>query len=314
MAGINGLSSGADLSILFGSGNQKSNVDYSSVLNLDLADVASVRNGSYGKLLKQHYAGIKADAKAVDGDTDKKLTSIKTDADKLVKAADAFNDSSLFETKKIDGDGGKQTEEFADKDKLGSAVKDFVKAYNAAIDSAGESGTKSVLRTGGWMANMTKQNAGMLSAVGITVGGDDKLSFDEEAFKKADVTTVKDVFSGVNSYASQVSAKAGSLSRATATTEALYDKNARWTPQAQSFAKENIERISGSSGEDTEKTEEKPKTTLTEADSEKLTGLQDQRSKLMKEYEKLDNVEKIREYDRQIADIDKQIKELNGAV
>nr|MCR4640944.1 hypothetical protein [Lachnospiraceae bacterium] len=67
-----------------------------------------------------------------------------------------------------------------------------------------------------------------------------------------------------------------------------------------------------------EKTEDKPavpgteKKTLTEADSDRLKELQEKRDKLSKEYEKLDSVDKIREYDKQIADIDKEMKELGG--
>ena len=58
MAGISGLSSGIDYSVLFGtsSDKQSSSTDYSSILNLDLTEVASVRKGSYGKLLKS-FAG-----------------------------------------------------------------------------------------------------------------------------------------------------------------------------------------------------------------------------------------------------------------
>ena len=318
MAGIQGLSSGPDYSALFATSGQKDkSADYSSILNLDLADVASVRNGSYGKLLKNYYREAKAGAKEVDGDTDAKLTSIKEDADKLVAAADKLNNSKLYETKTTKDENGKTKEEFADSDKLVSAVKDFVNAYNAAIDSAGDSETKSVLRTGGWMAGMTKQNVNMLGDVGITVGEDDKLRFDEETFKKANVTTVKDVFSGVNSYASQVGAKAASISRATQNTEAMYSDKGKWTSSVNSLAESAISKVTGDTDKE-EKTEtvasgsEKEKKTLTEADSEKLKELQEKRDKLMKEYEKLDSVEKIKDYDTQLAAIDKEMTELGG--
>ncbi len=318
MAGIQGLGGGPDYSVLFATSGQKDNTaDYSSILNLDLADVASVRNGSYGKLLKNYYQQAKSGAKEVDGDTDATLTSIKSDADKLVKASDALNDQKLYETKSVKGEDGKTKEEFADKDGLVSKVKDFVKAYNATIDSAGDSKTKSVLRTGSWMAGMSRQNANLLGEVGIKIGADDKLSFDEETFKNANVTTVKDVFSGVNSYASQVSAKAGSISRATQNTEALYSEKGKWTSSVNSLAESAISKVTG----DTDKEEktgtvsgdsDKEKKTLTEADSEKLKELQEKRDKLMKEYEKLDSVEKIKDYDAQLAAIDKEMTELGG--
>ncbi len=267
MAGISGLSSGINYSVLFGtSDKQSSSVDYSSIMNLDLAEVASVRKGSYGKLLKSYYAQEKAEAKASVGDTDAKLTNIKADADKLGKAADALGNSSLYKTKTVTDDNGKTSEVLADADKAAGAVKDFVKAYNAAIDSAGDSETKSVLRQGGWMANMSKQNSRLLAEVGITIGSDDKLSFNEDTFKKASVTTVKELFSGNDSYASQVSTKAGSISRATQNAgAATYNASGNWSTQANNMAKESIAKLTGETEENEEETDPSKKITINEA-------------------------------------------------
>ena len=267
MAGISGLSSGINYSVLFGtSDKQSSSVDYSSIMNLDLAEVASVRKGSYGKLLKSYYAQEKAEAKASVGDTDAKLTSIKADADKLGKAADALGSSSLYKTKTVTDDNGKTSEVLADADKAAGAVKDFVKAYNAAIDSAGDSETKSVLRQGGWMANMSKQNSRLLAEVGITIGSDDKLSFNEDTFKKANVSTVKELFSGTDSYASQVSAKAGSISRATQNAgAATYNASGNWSTQANNMAKESLAKLTGETEEKEEETGPSKKITINEA-------------------------------------------------
>ena len=267
MAGISGLSSGINYSVLFGtSDKQSSSVDYSSIMNLDLAEVASVRKGSYGKLLKSYYAQEKAEAKASVGDTDAKLTNIKADADKLGKAADALGNSSLYKTKTVTDDNGKTSEVLADADKAAGAVKDFVKAYNAAIDSAGDSETKSVLRQGGWMANMSKQNSRLLAEVGITIGSDDKLSFNEDTFKKASVTTVKELFSGNDSYASQVSTKAGSISRATQNAgAATYNASGNWSTQANNMAKESIAKLTGETEEKEEETDPSKKITINEA-------------------------------------------------
>ena len=267
MAGISGLSSGINYSVLFGtSDKQSSSVDYSSIMNLDLAEVASVRKGSYGKLLKSYYAQEKAEAKASVGDTDAKLTNIKADADKLGKAADALGNSSLYKTKTVTDDNGKTSEVLADADKAAGAVKDFVKAYNAAIDSAGDSETKSVLRQGGWMANMSKQNSRLLAEVGITIGSDDKLSFNEDTFKKANVSTVKELFSGNDSYASQVSTKAGSISRATQNAgAATYNASGNWSTQANNMAKESIAKLTGETEEKEEETDPSKKITINEA-------------------------------------------------
>lgn len=276
MAGISGLSSGINYSVLFGgtSDKQSSSVDYSSIMNMDLAEVASVRKGSYGKLLKSYYAQEKADAKASVGDTDAKLTSIKSDADRLGMKADALGNSSLYKTKTITDDNGKKSEVLENPDKAAGAVKDFIKAYNATIDSAGDSDTKSVLRNGGWMANTSKQNARLLAEVGITVGSDDKLSFNEDTFKKASASTVKELFSGVDSYASQVSAKADAISRATQNAgAATYNAKGNWSTQANNMAKESIAKLTGSTEEKEEENDPSKKITINEEALQQATTL-----------------------------------------
>ena len=275
MAGISGLSSGVNYSVLFGGNSDKqSSVDYSSIMNLDLAEVASVRKGSYGKLLKSYYAQEKADAKSSVGDTDAKLTNIKSDADKLSMAADALGSSSLYKTKTVTDDNGKKSEVLENPDKAAGAVKDFVKAYNAAIDSAGDSDTKSVLRNGGWMANTSKQNARLLAEAGITIGSDDKLSFNENTFKKANASTVKELFAGVDSYAAQVGAKADAISRATQNAgAATYNARGNWSTQANNMAKESIAKLTGSTEEKEEENDPSKKITINEETLQQATTL-----------------------------------------
>ncbi len=50
------------------------------------SDYASIKNGSYGKLLKAYYAKQDADKKAGSGDSPQKLTMMKTGADALQKS------------------------------------------------------------------------------------------------------------------------------------------------------------------------------------------------------------------------------------
>ena len=66
-----------------------------------LSDYAAIKNGSYGKLMKAYYAKQDAEKLSGKGDTSQKLTLMKTSADSLKKSADALNDSSLWEKKKI---------------------------------------------------------------------------------------------------------------------------------------------------------------------------------------------------------------------
>ena len=97
------------------------------------------------------------------GDTSQKLTLMKTSADSLKKSADALNDASLWEKKKIkkkDEKTGEETEvEDYDWDAITKKVKSFIDDYNDVVKEAGESNTKDVLRNASWMTDMTDKTA-----------------------------------------------------------------------------------------------------------------------------------------------------------
>ena len=208
--------SGYDFSALMGTSNT------SSSSNL-LADYASIKNGSYGKLLKAYYAKQDAES-AVSGDSKQSLTLMMSSADSLKKSADALNDSSLWEKKKIkkkDEETGEETEvEDYDWDAITKAVKSFIEDYNAVVKAAGDSETKNVLRNAAWMTGITESTQNLLSSVGITIGKGNQLELDEDALKKANINTLKSLFTGTGSFADKISQKAGSISRAAANASA----------------------------------------------------------------------------------------------
>ena len=154
--------------------NRTNYSDSSSVGNTNmLSDYAAIKNGSYGKLMKAYYAKQDAEKLSGKGDTSQKLTLMKTSADSLKKSADALNDSSLWEKKKIKKKDEKTGEEIEvedyDWDKIPKAVKSFVEDYNDVVKEAGESNTKDVLRNASWMTGMTDKNSNMLAKIGITI-------------------------------------------------------------------------------------------------------------------------------------------------
>ena len=185
-----------------------------------LSDYASIKNGSYGKLLKAYYAKQDAENASMSGDSRQKLTLMRSSADSLKKSADALNHSSLWEKKKIkkkDEETGEETEE-EDYDwaSITKAVKSFLEDYNAVVGQAGDSDTKNVLRSAMWMTGITDSTENLLSRVGITIGKGNKLELDEDALKEANVTTLKSLFTGSGSFADKISQKAGSLSKVAA--------------------------------------------------------------------------------------------------
>lgn len=155
----NKYNSNVDYSALFGETSNSSSLGGTNILS----DYASIKNGSYGKLLKAYYAKQDAEKTAGTGDTSQKLTLMKTSANSLKKSADALNASSLWEKKKIkkkDEKTGEETEvEDYDWEAITKAVKSFIEDYNDVVKEAGESNTKDVLRNAAWMTGMMDKSS-----------------------------------------------------------------------------------------------------------------------------------------------------------
>ena len=213
-----------DYSFLFGTTQLSS-----SSGSFSLSDYVAIKNGSYGKLLKAYYAKQDADKASSGGDTVQKSTLMKSGADALKKSADALNNADLWKKKNIKKKDEKTGEEIEaydyDWDAISKAMKSFVEDYNEVVEQAGDSNSKDVLRNAVWMTGMIESNENILSKIGITVGKGNKLELDEEALKKAGISSFKALFMGHNSFADKVSMKAKSISNAAARYTGTYKSN-----------------------------------------------------------------------------------------
>lgn len=195
-----------------------------------LSDYASIKNGSYGKLMKAYYGGSASDSvksmanksTANKSSSSLKLTEqeskeyakIQTSTDALKESADALlatGSKSVFNmidiTKKNE-DGTETTEKGYDVESIYKAVNDFVKNYNSVINAVGETDDSTVLRRATNMVNGTIANLKSLLSMGITINDNSTLSLDKDEFMKADMSKVKTLFNGNGSYAYSVSAQA----------------------------------------------------------------------------------------------------------
>lgn len=229
-----------------------------------LSDYASIKNGSYGKLMKAYCARKEAEKKAsVSGDSAQKLTLMRSNADALKKSAEALGDSSLWEKKKVrkkDEETGEEVEtEDYDWDAITKAVKSFVDDYNAVVEQAGNSDTQKVLQQAVWMTDTTEKTQKLLSKIGLHIGKGNKLELDEEALKKANINTLKSTFSGRGSFADKVIQKAGSISRAAsvaaaqAKTKTTYTRNGNYSDALSKMFSSTVDKKVG------DKTTEKDK-------------------------------------------------------
>lgn len=242
--GIN-IMAKTDYSMLF-SGLSGSPAGGNSILggSFSLVDYATIKNGSYSKLMKAYYgqnssavsSGVNKLVSGSNIDDSKSITALKSASDSLTKAVEALLDNgkdSVFKQKDImlkDENGVETSEKGYDTDAIYKKVSAFVDAYNKVLSAAGDSNNTKVLSTAANMTTQTVAHEDMLGRIGITIGENNKLSIDEKVFKEADMTSVKSMMNGVGSYAYGIQTKASFINmyakQDAAKAGGLYSQNA----------------------------------------------------------------------------------------
>ena len=210
MSTINGFDSNSISSLFSGLGTTNTNSSSNGLMGINLNDYASIKNGSYGKLVKSYYALDEeqktkdANSKNDTDDTDATIRNIKTASDDLKDSAAALYSSKALFAKDANGE--------YDMDAIYEKVNAFIEGYNATVEAVGSAETDSIATAGASLVNNTTNNVDMLSKMGITVNGSDfTLSIDKEKFMKSNISDVKSMFNGVGSFAYQVGAKASRI-------------------------------------------------------------------------------------------------------
>lgn len=230
----------SSVSTLFSSlGSSKSTG--SGLFGINLSEYASIRSGSYGKLMRSYFSmdSTKGTSKSDDStkntiedlatttstskDSTKTLAAIESDAKELTDSAKALYTRSNNKVFTKDSGGSYDT------DKIYKAVKRFADDYNSMLDTAGKSSTDRISRSVSSMKNETSYNEKPLKEIGITVDEKTgKLSVDETTFKSADTEKIKNLFNGTGSYAYSVATKAAmteSYAKSEAAKSNTYTKN-----------------------------------------------------------------------------------------
>ena len=213
-----GININLDYSALFSSLSASKSSSTGSSFSINLADYASIQNGSYQKLTKSYYAKAEnEESTTTSKESTKTINAVLSDSDSLKESADALinkGSDSLFSKKDVTTtatDGTKTTAYGYDLDAIYKAASDFVNDYNNMLDSSAKSSDKGVLLQASNMTSATSTQSKLLAEAGVTIGSDNKLSIDQESFKKADINTLKTLFHDSNSLAYQVSARASQM-------------------------------------------------------------------------------------------------------
>ena len=213
----------SSVSTLFSSlGSSKSTG--SGMFGINLSEYASIRSGSYGKLMRSYFSmdSTKSTSKSDDStkNTIEDLATTTSTSKDTAKALYTRSNNKVF-TKDSGGS--------YDTDKIYKAVKSFADDYNSMLDTAGKSSTNRISQSVSSMKNETSYNEKALKEIGITVDAKTgKLSVDETTFKSADTEKIKNLFNGTGSYAYSVATKAAmteSYAKSEAAKSNTYTKN-----------------------------------------------------------------------------------------
>lgn len=220
---LNGLNSGMTdaYSALLGGGSSSSGDGMSTLLT----DYASIKNGSYGKMMKSYYAKVKEDEEA-DG------TSNSSSKTKEKDAASASAARKFYET----ASGMNGLNYSADNmDELYDKVSAFVKDYNSLMTNASKSKNASVKAQADALNDYTYQNYKLFAKVGITMNSDRTLSIDEDTFRKVNektgatnVPTLTTLFKGMGSFADKAADRASKIYRLAGDGEAVTSSKAKY--------------------------------------------------------------------------------------
>ncbi|MCH5261364.1 MAG: hypothetical protein J1F42_00460 [Lachnospiraceae bacterium] len=200
--GLGGFNSGmSDIysSLLGGSTGS----DASSTL---LTDYASIKNGSYGKMMKSYYAKVNEEESTSSGSNSK---TKNTDAASASAARKFYESATAMSSLDYSEDNI---------DELYDKVSEYVKNYNALMTAASKSENASVKAQADALNDYTYQNYKLFARLGITMNSDRTLSIDEDTFKKVDnktgatnIPTLKTLFQGINSFADKSADRASKI-------------------------------------------------------------------------------------------------------
>lgn len=186
----------------------------SSLGNLNfLSDYASIKNGSYGKLMKAYYSET-GNSKEVSSIANRKNTTTASDDVKTLAKMEITTDDLKESADTLLEKGKKSVFEQGDTEKIYNAVKSFVDDYNAVVDASDDMNSVSVLSR---VKNLVVQTSGYeksLGEVGITIEKDNSLTIDKEKFMAADMDKVKNLFQKTGSFGYVASAQSSLINYA----------------------------------------------------------------------------------------------------
>ncbi|MCM1182188.1 MAG: hypothetical protein NC337_02305 [Roseburia sp.] len=158
-------------------------------------------------------------------------TSKGTSAASLKTDAAALASDELYA--KVKDEDGNETDDY-DVSKILSKAKSFVNNYNGMFKEAESSSNSGVLSNLSYIRERTKNSTNALKQFGFSVDKDGKMKLDEDTFKKADMSKVKDFFKDYGSYIASTASRVNYYMNTNAGASNGYTANASYNIPASS--------------------------------------------------------------------------------
>lgn len=210
---LTGLNSGLSdvYSSLLSSGTGSGSSDLAS--STLLSDYASIKNGSYAKLMKSYYAKTTEDEESASSSK----SGSQKDEVSASSASTVYKSAEKLSNMEITSEN---------KEEVYEALSAFIEDYNSMITNAGKSEIASVQKQADSLSDAMYTNFELFAKVGITLNEDKTLSLDKDIFMNGDnLSTIKTLFSGVGSFADKAATKASQIYRYASDGQAMTAKS-----------------------------------------------------------------------------------------
>ena len=168
---------------------------------------------------KAKYAGVGGSSSTSTSSTsstkDKDKNKVVTDASTAAAANSLYNSIETLNAMEINNDN---------KENVYKAFTSLVKNYNELSKNTDKSANSNVVNQASYLKSLVNNNKSAFSKMGVTVNSDKSLSINEEKFKEADMSNVKNLFTGVYSFAEKLGDRVNSIYRYATQGDALNKK------------------------------------------------------------------------------------------
>lgn len=157
---------------------------------------------------KAKYAGVgrssSTSASSTSSAKDKDKDKTVTDASTAAAANSLYKSIEKLGAMEIGNDN---------KDSVYKAFSSLVEDYNDLIKNTDKSANSNVVNQASYLKNLVSGNKSAFSRIGVTVNSDKSLSIDEKAFKEADMSSVKNLFTGAYSFSEKMTDRVNQIYR-----------------------------------------------------------------------------------------------------